>query len=150
MLQVLQRRITMGKFDDIINREYVKSPTRRHMTMVERAAQFGAFKAVVGHEDALHETARLTDGKMELDEYTKVELNEKLQRIATTGEIEEVSITYFVPDEKKTGGAYITKIGVATKVREYERDVIMDDGTEITIDDIIVIEGNQFNEMESI
>lgn len=140
----------MGKFDDIINHKYTKSTTRRHMTMVERAAQFGAFKAVVGHEDALHETARLTDEKMELDEYTKVELNEKLQRIAIADEPEEVSITYFVPDERKQGGAYITKTGVVTKVREYERDVVMDDGTEIPIDAIIVIEGNQFNEMESI
>ena len=140
----------MGKFDDIINREYVKSPTRRHMTMVERAAQFGAFRAVVGHEDALHETARLTDEKMELDEYTKVELNEKLQIIATAEEQEEISITYFVPDEKKSGGVYVTKMGVVLKVREYEKDIVMDDGTEIPIDDIIVIEGNQFNEMENI
>lgn len=140
----------MGKFDDIINREYVKSPTRRHMTLVERAAQFGAFRAVVGHEDALHETARLTDEKMELDEYTKVELNEKLQIIATAEEQEEVSIIYFVPDEKKSGGVYVTKMGVVLKVREYEKDVVMDDGTEIPIDDIIVIEGNQFNEMENI
>lgn len=140
----------MGKFDDIINREYVKSPTRRHMTMVERAAQFGAFRAVVGHEDALHETARLTDEKKELDEYTKVELNEKLQIIATAEEQEEVSITYFVPDEKKSGGVYVTKMGVVLKVREYEKDVVMDDSTEIPIDDIIVIEGNQFNEMENI
>ena len=140
----------MGKFDDIINREYVKSPTRRHMTMVERAAQFGAFKAVVGHEDALHETARLTDEKIELDEYTKVELNEKLQQLATADEPEEASITYFVPDEKKSGGVYVTKMGIVIKVREYERDVIMEDGTEIPIDAIIVIEGNQFNEMESI
>ena len=134
----------MGKFDDIINHEYIKSPTRRHMTMVERAAQFGAFKAVVGHEDALHETARLTDEKMELDEYTKVELNEKLQMIATSDEAEEVSITYFVPDERKQGGAYRTITGVVTKIREYERDVIMEDGTRIPIDDIFVIEGNQF------
>ena len=140
----------MGKFDDIINREYIKSPTRRHMTMVERAAQFGAFKAVVGHEDALHETARLTDEKMELDEYTKVELNGKLQRLATSDEQEEVSITYFVPDEKKSGGAYVTKMGIVLKVREYEKDVVMDDGTEIPIDDIVSIEGNQFNEMECI
>ena len=108
----------MGKFDDIINREYVKSPTRRHMTMVERAAQFGAFRAVVGHEDALHETARLTDEKIELDEYTKVELNEKLQVIANSVEPEEVNITYFIQDEKKTGGAYVTKTGIVTKIRE--------------------------------
>lgn len=140
----------MGKFDDIINHEYIKSPTRRHMTMVERAAQFGAFKAVVGHEDALHETARLTNEKMELDEYTKVELNEKLQRIATSDEAEEVSITYFVPDDRKQGGAYLTITGVVAKIREYERDVIMEDGTQIQIDDIMAIEGNQFNETESI
>ena len=140
----------MGKFDDIISHEYIKSPRRRHMTMVERAAQFGAFKAVVGHEDALHETARLTDEKMELDEYTKVELNEKLQRIATSDEAEEVSITYFVPDERKQGGAYITLTGIVAKIREYERDVVMEDGTQIPIDDIMTIEGERFNEMESI
>ena len=140
----------MGKFDDIINHEYIKSPTRRHMTMIERAAQFGAFKAVVGHEDALHETARLTDEKMELDEYTKVELNEKLQRIATSDEAEEVSITYFVPDERKQGGAYITLTGIVAKIREYERDVVMEDGTQIPIDDIMIIEGERFNETESI
>jgi len=140
----------MGKFDDIINHEYIKSPTRRHMTMVERAAQFGAFKAVVGHEDALHETARLTDEKMELDEYTKVELNEKLQRLAIAEEPYEVSITYFVPDERKQGGAYLTITGVVKKIREYERDVIMEDGTQIPIDDIMAIEGDQFNETESI
>lgn len=140
----------MGKFDDIISHEYMKSPTRRHMTMVERAAQFGAFKAVVGHEDALHETARLTDEKMELDEYTKVELNEKLQRIATSDEAEEVSITYFVPDERKQGGSYITLTGIVAKIREYERDVVMEDGTQIPIDDIMTIEGERFNETESI
>lgn len=139
----------MGKFDDIINHEYIKSPTRRHMTMVERAAQFGAFKAVVGHEDALHETARLTDEKMELDEYTKVELNERLQRIATSDEAVEVAITYFVPDDRKQGGAYLTITGVVAKIREYERDVIMEDGTQIPIDDIMAIEGKQFNETES-
>lgn len=140
----------MGKFDDIISHEYIKSPTRRHMTMVERAAQFGAFKAVVGHEDALHETARLTDEKMELDEYTKVELNEKLQRIATSDEAEEVSITYFAPDERKQGGSYITLTGIVAKIREYERDVVMEDGTQIPIDDIMTIERERFNETESI
>lgn len=140
----------MGKFDDIINHKYTKSPTRRHMTMVERAAQFGAFKAVVGHEDALHETARLTDEKMELDEYTKVELNEKLQRLAIADEPEEVSITYFVPDERKQGGAYLTITDVVSKIREYERDVIMEDGTQIPIDDIMAIEGKQLDESKSI
>ena len=74
---------------------------------------------------------------------------EKLQKIATSDEAEEVSITYFVPDERKQGGAYLTITGVVTKIREYERDVIMEDGTQIPIDDIMAIEGNQFNETES-
>ena len=86
---------------------------------------------------------------MELDEYTKVELNEKLQRLAIADEAKEVSITYFVPDERKQGGAYVTKIGLVTKIREYERDVIMEDETQIPIDDIMAIEGEQFSETEN-
>jgi len=87
---------------------------------------------------------------MELDEYTKVELNEKLQRLAVADEPEEVSITYFVPDERKQGGAYLTITGVVAKIREYERDVIMEDRTQIPIDDIMAIDGEQFDESESI
>ncbi len=128
----------MGRFDDIINREYVKSPTRKHMTMVERAAQFGAFRAVVGHEDALHETARLTDKRIELDEYTKTIINEKLQFIKDNPE-KEVAVTFFVPDNKKSGGTYVKKVGYAVKFREYERKIVLDDGTEIPIDEIIEI-----------
>lgn len=140
----------MGKFDDIINQEYVKNPNRRHMSMIERAAQFGAFKAVSGHEDALHETARLTDEKMELDEYTKQELNGRLNFLADhIDEDIEVSITYFVPDDKKSGGAYQTVDGLLTKIKDFERVVIVD-GVEIPIDDILAIEGEKFNEMESI
>lgn len=130
----------MGKFDDIINREYVKNPNRRHMTPVERAAQFGAFKAVAGHEDALHETARLTDEKLELDEYAKEELNGRLNFLADHIEEEPaVSITYFVADEKKAGGAYQTVEGIFKKIKDYERLVVVD-GSEIPIDDILAIE----------
>ena len=140
----------MGKFDDIIYHKYAKSPTRKHMTMVERAAQFGAFRAVTGHTDALDETARLTDAKIELDEYQKAEINEKLRIICDFSITEEISVTYFIPDEKKSGGAYLTKTGSLKKIRQYEKDIVMDDGTEIPIDDIIVIEGNRIDETESI
>lgn len=128
----------MGRFDDIINHEYVKSSTRKHMTMVERAAQFGAFRAVVGHEDALHETARLTDERIELNEYSKSEINDKLQFIRDNPE-KEVVITFFVPDARKDGGAYVKKQGYIVKFREYERKIVFDDGIEIPIDEIIGI-----------
>lgn len=129
----------MGKFDDIVNREYVKSTKRKHMTMVERAAQFGAFRAVVGHEDALHETARLTDKRIELDECAKVIIDEKL-RYAVENPEKEVAITFFVPDEKKTGGAYLRKSGFISKFLEYERKIVFDDKTEIPIDEIVNID----------
>ena len=128
----------MGRFDDIINREYVKSTTRKHMTMVERAAQFGAFRAVVGHEDALHETARRTEEKIILDEYAKVILDEKLRFIGDNPE-ENVCITYFLPDDKKTGGAYVSKTGNVVKIRDFERELVMDDGAVIPIDEIVEI-----------
>ncbi len=130
----------MGKYDDIINHKYIKSSKRRAMTMVERAAQFGAFKAVTGHEDAVHETARLTNEKVELDEYAKQELNGRLNFLLDhSGEEPEVSITYFVLDEKKEGGAYQTVKGILSKIRDFERRVIVD-GVEIPIDDILSIE----------
>lgn len=135
----------MSKFSDIINHKYVKNPARRQMTMVERAAQFGAFQAVVGHSDAIGETARLTDAKLELDEYEKARLNEKLCILGESGG-EEVLITFFVPDGRKSGGAYITKSERVKKIRPFERDVILEDGTIIPIDDIFAIESDLFEQ----
>lgn len=133
----------MGRFDDIVNHKYIKSPKRKHMTMTERAAQFGAFRAVVGHEDALHEEARLTDVRTELDEYEKQEINGKLNFLAECiNEKPNVSVTYFVPDEKKSGGSYKTASGVLTKIKEFERVLIVD-GAEIPIDDIFAVESEK-------
>ena len=125
----------MGKFDDIVNREYVKSTKRKHMTMVERAAQFGAFRAVVGHEDALHETARLTDKKIELDECAKVIIDEKL-RYAVDNPEKEVAITFFVPDEKKEGGKYVKYSGNLRVIDDVLKTLTFTDGTKISFTSI--------------
>lgn len=143
----------MSKFeyDDILNMSYPNPEIEKDFPdEILRAAQFAPFAALTGHDEAIEETARLTDSKIELDEYQKAELNDKIQFINNSDTDEEVSITYFVPDKRKSGGAYITKRGIVVKVREYEKDVVMDDGIEIPIDDIFAIEGNQFNETESI
>ena len=137
-------------YDDILYLPHHQSKDRPHMSLHDRAAQFAPFAALTGYDEAVEEVARLTDSKIELDEYQKSELNDKLQFIINSEEDEEVSITYFVPDKRKSGGAYITKKGIVLKIREYEKVVVMDDGTEIPIDDIFAIEGNQFNETESI
>lgn len=139
------------QYDDILNMQYPNPEIEKDFPdKILRAAQFAPFAALTGYDEAVEETARLTDSKIELDEYQKSELNDKLQFLNNSDTDEEVSITYFVPDKKKSGGAYITKRGIVLKIREYEKDVVMDDGTEIPIDDIFAIEGNQFNETESI
>ena len=139
------------QYDDILNMPYPNPEIEKDFPdEILRAAQFAPFAALTGYDEAVEETARLTDSKLELDEYQKAELNDKLQFIINSENDEEVSITYFVPDKRKSGGAYITKKGIVLKVRECEKDVVMEDGTEIPIDDIIEIEGNQFSETESI
>ena len=143
----------MSKFqyDDILNMPYPNPEIEKDFPdKILRAAQFAPFAALTGYDEAVEETARLTDSKVELDEYQKAELNEKIQIIKNSDTDDEVSITYFVPDKKKSGGAYITKRGIVLKVREYEKDIVMDDGTEIPIDDVFAIDGSQFDETESI
>ena len=132
-------------YDDIITLPHHVSATRPHMSAIDRAAQFSPFAAVTGHDAAIKETARLTDERMELDEYTKFALNDRLQIIADQmKEHPEIAITYFQPDAKKRGGAYVTAIGTAKKIKEYERVVVMTDGTVIPIDEIISIDGQIF------
>ena len=139
------------RYNDILNMPYPNPEIEKDFPdKVLHAAQFAPFAALTGYDEAVEETARLTDSKVELDEYQKAELNDKLQFINNSEDNEDVCITYFVPDKRKSGGAYITKKGIVLKVREYEKDVVMEDGTEIPIDNIIEIEGNQFNEMKSI
>ncbi len=130
------------RYDHMLNMPHHQSAKRKHMTMIERAAQFGAFRALTGHEDAIAETARLTDARLELDEYQKADVDMKLHFIGENIEdAPEIAVTYFVPDDKKQGGAYITHIGEVKKIREYEKDIVFVDGTEIPIDDVFDING---------
>ena len=136
------------EYDDIINLPHHVSATRPHMTAINRAAQFSPFAALTGYDTAIKETARLTDERVELDEYTKEYLNDRLQIIADQlKEHPEIAITYFQPDAKKNGGAYVTANGTAKKIDIYERVVIMTDGMAIPIYEIISIEGQIFETM---
>lgn len=129
-----------GKYDDIIDLPHPVSGKHPQMPLLDRAAQFSPFAALTGHEDAIEETARLTDRRIELDEESKEILNRQLQMILE--KIEEhpmLTITYFVPDTRKNGGAYVDVTGSVKKLNLYEHQLIMMDGTKIPLDEIIEI-----------
>ncbi len=128
----------MGAYDDIIDLPHPTSAKHPRMSMLERAAQCSPFAALTGHGDAIQETARLTDQKVELTEDEKAVLDEKLRLLADAGG--EAEFTWFLPDTKKSGGAYVTATSALKKIDPLERRVILTDGTTIPIEDILAIE----------
>ena len=131
----------MGKYDDIIELPHHVSSTRPQMPMIDRAAQFMPFRALTGYEDAVHETARLTDEKPELTEDEKALLDTKLQRLADRLDSRpQVTLTWFQADKRKTGGAYVTTTGQIKKIDDFEGALILLGGERILIEDILDIQ----------
>lgn len=137
------------KYKDILNMKYPNPEIEKDFPdKILREAQFAPFAALTGYNDAIDEAARQTDRKIGLDEYEIERLNNKLKYLSEASEADEVVITYYVPDKKKDGGAYVSKSGIVIKVREYERDIVTDDGTKIPIEDIYSISGKMFDDFE--
>lgn len=129
------------KYDDIMGYEHHVSKTHPQMSLHDRAAQFAPFAALTGHNDAIKETARLTQRRIELSEEEKEKLDAKLSWIfGMEKETTEVSITYFVKDLYKEGGKYITIVGKIKKVNKAERMIIMEDHTKILLKDIYSVD----------
>ena len=139
----------MDKYKDIINLPHKQSTKRPHMSLLDRAAQFAPFAALTGYDDAVKETARLTDEKIEMSEENLNVLNMKYQILVDKlDEEHEVIFTYFVPDGAKSGGAYVTKQGIVKKMDDYERLITLFDGTKIPMDDVLTIDGDIFSSAE--
>ena len=131
----------MGKYDDIIHLPHHVSNTRAHMPMLDRAAQFMPFRALTGYEDAVHETARHTVEKIELTEDEKTVLDVKLQRLADDLANQPlVTLTWFQPDKRKAGGAYVTTTGQVKKIDDFEGALILLSGESIPVEDILDIQ----------
>lgn len=117
--------------------------------MSDRAAQFSPFAALTGYDDAIQETGRLTEQKIELDDEALQELNERFNILQEhLREQPEVRFTYFKPDARKDGGAYLTASGVVRKIKLCEREILLQDGTTIPVDDILKMESSIFPEIE--
>ena len=130
-----------GKYDDIINLGHPTSKKHPRMPIRDRAAQFAPFSALVGYDEAVEETARVTDDMIEQSDEMIAILNEKLsslkERICSRP---SVAVTYFIPDEKKTGGRYVIARGQLVKINDFARSITLSDGKEIAFDKIFSIE----------
>ena len=132
-------------YEDIVDLPHHISKKHPQPTMADRAARFAPFAAITGYEEMVLEEARVTDVRIEMDESSKAALNEKLNMILEfIDEQPEVSITYFEPDKRKAGGAYVTVTGTVKRIDEYEHLVIMTDGKKINIDEIYNLQSELF------
>ena len=134
-----------GPYDDIIHLPHPTSENHPRMSRADRAAQFSPFAALTGHGAAIRETARLTDRQAELSEDIRAELDRKqallLERLA---EQPEIIATWFCPDGRKDGGAYITTKGRLRKIDLSARRMVLTDGTEITLEEIADLQSELF------
>ena len=127
-----------SRYDDIINLPHRVSPTCQRMSMHDRAVRFAPFVALVGYDDAVAETARLTEARPELDAQEQRAINEHLANIAAhIHEQPEVRIKYFVPDEHKSGGAIVEASGKVKKISATDGTIVLADGCKIKTAEII-------------
>ncbi len=128
----------MSNYEDIIERPHHRSKKHSPMPIIDRAAQFSPFAALTGHDAAIKETARLTDRRIELDEYEIAVIDMKLQKLRDQlPAASEVTITYYQADTRKAGGEYKMVTGVVKKIDENAKCLFMADGTRIVIEDIL-------------
>lgn len=129
------------KYENIINKPRHVSKVHPQISLYARSAQFAPFAALTGYEDAVKETARETQEELEIDDELKSILDAKLQMLIEIKESNpEISITYFVKDEKKSGGKYVTITGIIKKIDLYEQIITLADNTVIPIKNVIDLE----------
>ena len=120
-------------YEDIVDLPHHVSSTHIPMPMNKRAAQFAPFAALTGYDDAVAETARLTDDRVDLTEDAVNELNRRIYEASASGR--EIRIVYFVPDDRKAGGAYMEVTGKIRKIEPGE--IILEDGSRIRTENIV-------------
>lgn len=136
-----------GPYDDILHLPHPTSKRHPRMPIADRAAQFSPFAALTGHGAAIEETARVTDRRIELDEDAKEQLDQTLQLLLERiDEQPEITVTWFSPDKKKAGGQYHTATGKLKRIDTQESRLILTDGTQIPLEDLLRIRIESFQD----
>ena len=139
-----------NNYQDIINLPHYISKKRQQMPISDRAAQFAPFAALTGYEENIKEATRLTDTRIEIDEERKLLLNDKLQIIINNIKVEPIiTFTYFIYDNKKSGGKYIDITNQVKKINITDGYITLIDKTKIPIEEIIDIQGEIFKSYQT-
>lgn len=136
---------SIHEYDDIIDLPRLRPSGRVPMPAAERAAQFAPFSALAGYEDVLRETARLTEERTESAEDEKQRialLLSELSELLRRGYSPRISVKYFEPDGRKSGGRYVTLRAFLRRIDPTLRMLILDGGRTVRIDDITDIKGS--------
>lgn len=136
-----------NNYEDIINLPHHTSKKHIRMSIEARSAQFAPFQALTGYNDSIKETERITDKQIELTEEEKQLINDKIKIIEENLQ-EEIKITYFERNDKKTGGRYITIKTRIKKINLIEKYILLEDKTKIEINNIIDIKSDLFKNIE--
>lgn len=137
----------MKNYQDILYLPHHVSKTRKQMPTENRAAQFAPFAALTGYDEAIDETVRTTDECIILDEDESQQLDYRLQQlIASLEETPRIKVTYFVPDEKKSGGAYHTKEGNVLSVDLQKGILIFSDRSTVALGSVCGLDGELFED----
>lgn len=153
----MNRQGERNPYEDIIHLPHHQSSNHPHMSLYDRAAQFSPFAALTGFDGVIAETSRLTDQKIELSEYERALLDQKLSLIDDElhkGNHPEITVVYFVPDPLKAGGAYEEYTGRVRSINAVEKCVVFlaenrrSAGKRIRIDGIAEIRGELVDDME--
>lgn len=134
------------KYKDIIDLPHHVSARHPHMSPRDRAGQFSPFAALTGFDDSIEETGRYTDSMTFADEESRAETGRKLKILEDLGKGRTVTVRFFVPDLKKEGGFYKSVTSQVSKVKEFEKVLVLTDGSEIDFDCISDIESDLFQQ----
>lgn len=136
-------------YDDILDHPRYTPKNREPLPMKSRAAQFSPFAALTGYDDAIAEAHRLTEEKRPLTSEEETILNMKHKILVKHLKDHPIlSISHFVPDERKSGGRYETKTGPVVAINEFMGWLRFADGTKIFFTNLFSMEGKLFDDLD--
>jgi PAS domain-containing protein len=125
------------RYDDIIHLPHPVSKRHAPMSRSSRAAQFSPFAALTGYDDAIDETARLTDFWQPPDEQGQADLDCQLRWLQEhAAQHPQLTLTVFQPDLRKQGGAYVEVRGQFRQLDPVNRAIVLTDWRRFSLDSV--------------